>query len=750
MATLASSPLPIVFNGRTGNSAPFKADYVSSLVTAVLNAEIDQMLRSKALQDQNSNEGEAESKLNKLIAALRVERNTKTFPYSNLFGDKKPSNVKIGIVGGGMAGLYAAHILQTLQVDYEVLEANKDRLGGRIYTHYFSEPPPGSDKPNHDYYDIGAMRFPNSPIMARTFDLFRRLDMGEPGKPHQRNNVLIPYYMTGRNCPTRYNDISAYLGRNEKERFIDPKTGQETQADPDPITQDIDDPFHVSTDNGGTVPATRVSHKITTEILNDAYDRFRQKIKTAHILTTKAKAAEPDGKGPLTKASNEARQRAYEYLMRHDKFSLREYLQNVEGYDPDTVHWLETTDSASGWYDMAFTENVFESLAFCYSDASNQSKDIKQSKDTKQSKDDVEEATKWWCIEGGSSIITKRFQERLDESKIFQDKAVTKMVLKNAEGDIQMQKSVAVTMRDHKGAEETRTYSAVINTTTLGALQKIDLTDMEIPYGMKSAIRILRYDTSTKVGIRFKKMWWMQKNLDKDFDINLGGVAKTDLPIRVCVYPSYNIHDDPEEPGVLLASYTWGQDSERIASHVSTTSPEGDKGLRELMVYNLARLHTLKREDETPQDREERFLRNKQTIDSLWDTHHAFDWSKDEFSSGAFALFSPGQFSTLIPHLVRPASDGRFVIVGEHASANHAWIVGALDSALRGLKQIFTRLGMNAELDEMIRQFGDVDELKQEQVAKQVIISMLTEKEMAELRLGRPILATAQVAQGSM
>ena len=40
----------------------------------------------------------------------------------------------------------------------------------------------------------------------------------------------------------------------------------------------------------------------------------------------------------------------------------------------------------------------------------------------------------------------------------------------------------------------------------------------------------------------------------------------------------------------------------------------------------------------------------------------------DDFSSGAFALFGPGQFRSLYPHLVRPAADSRFHIVGEASS----------------------------------------------------------------------------------
>ena len=62
---------------------------------------------------------------------------------------------RVSIIGAGTAGLYIAMILDDLQIPglkYDLLEAS-DRVGGRVYTHYFS-------KTSHDYYDIGAMRFP--------------------------------------------------------------------------------------------------------------------------------------------------------------------------------------------------------------------------------------------------------------------------------------------------------------------------------------------------------------------------------------------------------------------------------------------------------------------------------------------------------------------------------------------------------------------------------------------------------------
>lgn len=44
--------------------------------------------------------------------------------------------VPVGILGGGMAGLYAALMLASQGIPFQILEAT-DRIGGRCYTHYF-------------------------------------------------------------------------------------------------------------------------------------------------------------------------------------------------------------------------------------------------------------------------------------------------------------------------------------------------------------------------------------------------------------------------------------------------------------------------------------------------------------------------------------------------------------------------------------------------------------------------------------
>ena len=132
---------------------------------------------------------------------------------------------KVGILGAGAAGLYAAMILESIGIECEIHES-ACRPGGRLHTHYFDDE---EDPKKYQYYDVGAMRYPHIPIMDRTFDLFRRVDFTKG------NGKLIKYWMTAdhQNTPLLYNNIRWDGG--------DPKGPQ-------------GDYFKVGTDNGGSVP----------------------------------------------------------------------------------------------------------------------------------------------------------------------------------------------------------------------------------------------------------------------------------------------------------------------------------------------------------------------------------------------------------------------------------------------------------------------------------------------------------------
>jgi Flavin containing amine oxidoreductase len=71
-----------------------------------------------------------------------------------------------------------------------------------------------------------------------------------------------------------------------------------------------------------------------------------------------------------------------------------------------------------------------------------------------------------------------------------------------------------------------------------------------------------------------------------------------------------------------------------------------------------------------------------------FDSAYSHSWYHDVYTQGAFALFGPAQFNDLYPGLIQPAAGGRLHIAGEAASAHHAWIAGALDSAKRAVGEV--------------------------------------------------------------
>lgn len=94
----------------------------------------------------------------------KIKKETVPFPLPWSLPSLKPSPLKtddqdgpVGILGAGVGGLYAAMILDSLNIPFEILEAS-DRTGGRVFTHEFS-------KKEHDYYVCGLYRRASSLIV---------------------------------------------------------------------------------------------------------------------------------------------------------------------------------------------------------------------------------------------------------------------------------------------------------------------------------------------------------------------------------------------------------------------------------------------------------------------------------------------------------------------------------------------------------------------------------------------------------
>jgi monoamine oxidase len=304
--------------------------------------------------------------------------------------------------------------------------------------------------------------------------------------------------------------------------------------------------------------------------------------------------------------------------------------------------------SGTDWYDQAFSETVLESLDFGY-----------------------DKSTKWWCIMGGAQQLPMLMEKRLRTKPIYSSPvSAIRTTLKIEQHKLKFAMEVSL---QGDPPSKRRVYDGVFNTTTLGCLRRIDTTRCFVPNSTKMALRMLAYGESCKVGIKFSSAWWRQ-TMPGGQRIEKGGLGHSDLHIRTLVYPSYNVVDDPSKPSVLLVSYTWQQDAERIGALISRASPAGEDELKGLLLRELARLHTTTRDDE-----EKLFA----TISASYLDHYAHNWSDDATTAGAFAFFRAQQFSTVWPKVVQPA--GNLVLIGEASSPHHAWVVGAIESAVAGL-----------------------------------------------------------------
>ncbi|CRG82799.1 Dual specificity protein kinase KNS1 [Talaromyces islandicus] len=533
--------------------------------------------------------------------------------------DKGALQFKVGIIGAGAAGLFTGMILDWLanesnpkiKFDYDILEAS-DRVGGRMYTYNF----PGNTA-RHNYYDVGAMRFPDNPIMKRLFLLFEWLKMRKTLLRDECIGNLVPYYLNADQEPWNFND----------------RTEWGTYAS---ISSRSADPWGI---NGDSKIPPEILKASPDDVLNALTEPLRNQLEQ-----------DLAGKKPSRKG--------WDMLMEYDNYSTRSFLHHCHlmelgpappfpspPYNYETIQWLETIIGGTNWFDQAFSETVLESLDFQYN-----------------------ESTEWWCILGGTSELAEKMKKSLnDQSCLRLCSRVTKIEACSPGG-----------MKVSVGNEaDPREYEAVFSTVPFGCLRHIDTRDANLSYPVKQAMRTLSYGPTAKVGIKFKRAWWIHdlrgNNLKK------AGLGHSDLGIRTCVYPSYNIEDPAGDPAVLLCSYTWQQDALRLAPLISR-NPDPEKKMQEeeqlkgLIFRDLARMHA---SQEVPESEVYKLIQTN------YEMHYAFSWDQNPDSVGGFGFFGPQQFRSAWGSIIQPQGD--LYMVGEAASPHHAWVVGAIESSQKKL-----------------------------------------------------------------
>lgn len=276
-------------------------------------------------------------------------------PQQSGTATKSLKNLKIGIVGGGMAGMYAAMLLQELDIDYQIFEASGERVGGRVLTHYFNNAP-------HQYAEFGAMRFPKNWMQSRLFNFWKYLNETARATPDGKEIREIPYILFD-GCPKEdAGNLLCFNGRK-------PVTRNEASLDNALLGFDefFDDPIYdYFKDTNGVI-------KPAQTLMDMAVEPFMALLEGGDV------------------------DKAWAEILKFNKYSGRSYLQEIgdktRPYPVRIVDYMETVLSYTGVYDLSFIEMLLDNYSF----------------------DDTDH---WSAMDGGTARVTQEMIKRIPSEKV--------------------------------------------------------------------------------------------------------------------------------------------------------------------------------------------------------------------------------------------------------------------------------------------------------------------------------------------
>jgi monoamine oxidase len=298
-------------------------------------------------------------------------------------------------------------------------------------------------------------------------------------------------------------------------------------------------------------------------------------------------------------------------VRRYDEFSLYEFLRH-RGFSEGAVEYYAVMNFVESDLHNSFIETLREELGKFY--------------------EDMQEIT------GGMDQLPNAFYSELQDVVRFG------VEVRRIDQDAD-----SVTLHCRQGPDRfTLTGDYAICTLPFSVLRTVE--HRSFSRAKEKAIRELNYHASTKILFQVRHRIW------ETADGIAGGATVTDLPVRRLNYPT---PDPSTTRGILLASYTWGQDA-----------------------LQWGAMDERSRVEEALEDVEE----IHPGISEEFEVGASHAWYSDPWARGAFALFAPEQQTNLQGAILQP--EGRVYFAGEHCSLYHAWIQGALESGMRAALEI--------------------------------------------------------------
>ena len=516
--------------------------------------------------------------------------------------DRDKPRKTVTILGAGMAGLTAAYELQRLGHGVNILEA-MNRAGGRVWTWR---------SPTHEgqYHELGAMRVPSGHDYTRHYIEVAGLRPALRKFVTAHENLRCYYDLRGH--VSRISDMAAnilpHYSLSETER---------AQA-------------------VGSVPPAILGEQLHKTIRN---------------LT------EYDLRGCL---EDDCMSDAVCSL---ESQSLGEFIDaNLDTADAKEL--IGATTGLEVWWDKALSMFIRDEIVGV-------GKGLQQ-------------------IAGGMDQLPAVLAKSFNEGQIEFNTAVVGIELGNA-GITLRTRATEPALWDCPVAEapvRDRVCEHVICTIPFGVLRTLSLDGLSSQ--KMGAIRNLSYASSTKVLLDCRSRIWEHGAPGERI---LGGATLSDQITRATYYPcdhagqggnedaagksgyrnlytafaDDNLDTDTDvdaahNPGVLLGSYSWGQDARRMGSLSAS-----ERGATVTRV--LERLHP--------------------GLEDVVDDVASMYWDEFRWSRGAFCFLQPGDRMNYQSAATR--SEGNLHFAGEHCSLDQGWIQGAVKSALNVVEELVAR-----------------------------------------------------------
>ncbi|XP_078020503.1 L-amino-acid oxidase-like [Epinephelus lanceolatus] len=305
-------------------------------------------------------------------------------------------------------------------------------------------------------------------------------------------------------------------------------------------------------------------------------------------------------------------------LIKYDRYSVQDFLKEQSTLSSEAVRMIGDLLNEQSLMYTALTEMIYE-------------------------QSNINDNTEYTEVTGGTDLIPNALLKLLNDCDIHLNSEVNH-ISHSDEG-------VTVTYRTGPQSITVLPADVVLVTTTAKAALFIDFVP-PLSNPKRLALRSVHYDSSTKIVLTFSRKFWEDNGIR-------GGKSITDGPSRFIYYPSHSFPTN-DTIGVLLASYTWSDDSLLFLG-------ASDEDLKELALRDLAKIHG-------------------EHVKSLCTGVVVKRWSDDPYSLGAFAIFTPYQHLEFPRELFR--HEGRVHFAGEHTAFPHAWIETAMKSAIRAAVNI--------------------------------------------------------------